>query len=132
MNDKKELIYHYPFNDPSNNNMTYSHFYMDVDTNLELFFGLLLFSGCFHLIYTNCRIIYAKYKREKKINELNEIISEREIQLLNDRCSICLEYYSKKDKISKLSCGHYFHYKCLKYWLKGNSTCPICRVIIIQ
>lgn len=33
----------------------------------------------------------------------------------------------KSDTPVILHCGHSFHAKCLKNWLKKNQTCPICR-----
>lgn len=40
-------------------------------------------------------------------------------------CVICLNniHIGKK----KLKCGHTFHKKCIKTWLKDENTCPICR-----
>lgn len=41
-------------------------------------------------------------------------------------CSICLEPYD--DFVSEtLDCGHRFHHKCIRYWLKQQSNCPNCR-----
>ena len=32
----------------------------------------------------------------------------------------------------KLSCGHLFHFRCLKSWLERQQTCPTCRSSILQ
>ncbi len=48
-------------------------------------------------------------------------------------CSICLDYItSEKSKLVK--CGHIYHYKCIKEWIKYNINiksniyaCPLCR-----
>ncbi|EFO14719.2 hypothetical protein LOAG_13798 [Loa loa] len=29
--------------------------------------------------------------------------------------------------ISALRCGHLFHFRCIKYWLTEQETCPECR-----
>ena len=42
-------------------------------------------------------------------------------------CAICLK--ELKQPI-ELSCSHRFHNKCITKWLKINSSCPICRVVI--
>jgi len=61
--------------------------------------------------------------------------------LTNDtECSICLAPYQFADRIpmtsdvepsevSKLVCGHVFHYDCAKSWFKNTSKneCPFCR-----
>jgi hypothetical protein len=42
-----------------------------------------------------------------------------------ESCSICTEDLPSNTRPTK--CGHYMHEKCLKTWLKNNSTCPMCR-----
>ena len=41
-------------------------------------------------------------------------------------CSICLENFKKKSKVSKTPCNHVFHYKCIKDWLYKNAKNPKC------
>lgn len=42
-------------------------------------------------------------------------------------CFICGKHQKYKCKILKLSCGHVFHYKCIKNWLiENNLKCVIC------
>ena len=44
-----------------------------------------------------------------------------------ETCSICLHSFSQKF-VWKLSCNHYFHYKCIEKWSDlENYTCPLCR-----
>lgn len=65
-------------------------------------------------------------------------------------CSICLEDINNDNtrqttqpKKIDLPCNHNFHYPCIKQWIeteneqkselfKSNSTCPICRVLLIK
>lgn len=42
-------------------------------------------------------------------------------------CTICLENVNN----SPMECGHIFHTKCIKKWLKENDTCPNCRVELV-
>lgn len=42
------------------------------------------------------------------------------------KCVMCLD---KMMPIDSLNCGHSFHNKCIKRWLRNNSTCPICRAL---
>lgn len=43
-------------------------------------------------------------------------------------CVICMEDYSKKDKIDirTMDCGHEYCLKCSVNWFKDNKKCPIC------
>lgn len=51
-----------------------------------------------------------------------------------NKCMICLEYTNKDTKSIHLDCGHIFHSKCMKKFLKKNyynkKTCPLCRELI--
>lgn len=44
-----------------------------------------------------------------------------------NECSICLMKIKSKTKEKKLSCGHFFHAKCIRQWSLYNKTCPNCR-----
>ena len=41
-------------------------------------------------------------------------------------CSICLEEFKKKSKVSKTPFNHVFYYKCIKDWLYKNAKNPKC------
>lgn len=46
----------------------------------------------------------------------------------DERCPICLDDYKPLDQVLKLpECTHWLHKPCLEQWLKGASTCPVCR-----
>ncbi|KAJ7368516.1 hypothetical protein DFH08DRAFT_676531, partial [Mycena albidolilacea] len=46
----------------------------------------------------------------------------------DQRCPICLDDYQPADPVMKLGdCRHWLHKECLEQWLKGASTCPVCR-----
>lgn len=63
-----------------------------------------------------------------------------------NECPICLDYVSydyivKKDILNRKNyngvlqlnkCKHIFHYNCLIEWFKRESTCPLCRLKIID
>lgn len=66
-----------------------------------------------------------KYKNIKKNKNLENKKFEK------DSCQICLELLSENNLLRNLDCNHYFHKKCLDYWLtKKSNTCPLCRKII--
>ncbi|XP_051971879.1 E3 ubiquitin-protein ligase TTC3-like isoform X2 [Xyrauchen texanus] len=45
---------------------------------------------------------------------------------IEDPCIICHEEMNSED-VCVLECRHGFHRKCIKLWLKEQSTCPTCR-----
>merc|ERR1712062_35477 len=83
-------------------------------------------------------------EQRQKINTVNiSNLDKREAtsSLTNEtQCSICLGPFKFSDKIpitsdeepdevSKLLCGHVFHYKCAKKWFSNTNRneCPFCR-----
>ena len=50
-------------------------------------------------------------------------------QIQNDVCPICFE---KDDLVANEKCGHRFHTECLVKWLQHKSSCPVCRVKLID
>ncbi|GAB2295156.1 hypothetical protein Dimus_029330 [Dionaea muscipula] len=42
-------------------------------------------------------------------------------------CAICKEKLVMGDEMQELPCKHTFHPPCLKPWLDGHNSCPICR-----
>ncbi|GLH12436.1 Uncharacterized protein GBIM_17189 [Gryllus bimaculatus] len=42
-------------------------------------------------------------------------------------CSICRTLFVATDVVFRTKCGHLFHFRCLKLWLKGSKSCPQCR-----
>ena len=71
-------------------------------------------------------------KKKKVINNLREILDEKEItQSILEKgeqknCSICLEDFVVGDKIIYLPCFHYYHSKCIDTWVKNSDKCPLC------
>lgn len=47
-------------------------------------------------------------------------------------CAVCLCAFSDSDVLRLLPlCSHTFHIHCIDTWLLSNSTCPLCRSLII-
>ena len=122
----------YPFDNNNDyyNQPSYEEHYNQTSNNadgllngLQIFLGLLSFSGLVQVLYINCKGCYDDCSRNKKIK--NRKIKDNE--LLLTECSICLDNYKIDDKISILSCEHFFHKKCLDQWLIKKEECPLCR-----
>jgi len=63
-----------------------------------------------------------EFSKESKVN-----IKEESVSI----CSICLESNKNDENVSeKLICGHLYHKDCISQWLKNNTTCPLCRVVL--
>lgn len=46
----------------------------------------------------------------------------------DEHCCICLEQYGRRDTITTLPCGHFFHHSCIRPWLQDQQrVCPICK-----
>ena len=43
-------------------------------------------------------------------------------------CTICLD--ECKNNLGVIECGHVFHIKCVKNWIKDKQKCPNCRKIL--
>lgn len=51
----------------------------------------------------------------------------------DSQCVICLEEYEERDVLRVLPhCGHDFHMACIHVWLEQNSTCPVCRISLLD
>ena len=52
----------------------------------------------------------------------------------NCECTICANCIgnSRRKFVTKLTCGHVFHPKCINRWLVSQLTCPNCRYKIYQ
>jgi hypothetical protein len=46
----------------------------------------------------------------------------KNIRLMKSKCSICLEFKPE----CHLTCGHYFHAKCIGAWLSQHKNCASC------
>jgi len=42
-------------------------------------------------------------------------------------CCICMCEFEPGERVTTMPCGHCYHSSCIKQWLDGNNTCPVCR-----
>ena len=43
-----------------------------------------------------------------------------------DSCLICLEGFTHRERIVRLSCQHIFHVACINKWFTVRTVCPLC------
>ncbi len=84
---------------------------------------------------------YIGYCAEKifgKSNELSKryrlttaLKKEIPVTIYYESCTICLELiieiWDTEPTVCVTTCGHIFHYECLKKWFTQKKQCPICR-----
>jgi len=71
---------------------------------------------------------FRKYRQlTSNMNEQFDDATEKELTACGHVCIICRDHM-KKGK--RLTCGHVFHFFCLRDWLQQQQTCPTCRAEI--
>ncbi|OHT00866.1 hypothetical protein TRFO_32391 [Tritrichomonas foetus] len=71
----------------------------------------------------------AKKKEEKpkpKVSLKLRDLTEAEVKD-EATCAICLDTFKTGTKVAELKCGHIYHEDCVKPWVDGHTTCPVCR-----
>src|ERR1700719_1829371 len=90
---------------------------------------LFLLINPFILFIISFYRLYPRFNNKYDRQDKNMIVR---ISLLDsdnkkDECCMCLENYSKHQKILILECNHFFHYRCITEWLQNKTSCPLCR-----
>ena len=67
----------------------------------------------------------------KNKNELLIDFEDIEANKSEQICSICVQEYSKGERILKLECEHLFHETCIQECIKYKPVCPLCRHEVI-
>ena len=84
---------------------------------------------------------YLGYCAEKAFGKRNELSKryrliaalkkEIPVTIYYESCGICLdlilEIWNTEAKASITTCGHIFHYDCIRKWFNQKKICPICR-----
>lgn len=109
-------------------------FYRVCDFSLEwtLFQIVMAVLHLYFNIWTPAKEGWLSLKQRHQVNQkLNSLPSatEKEIDELEDVCSICLEEL-KAAKVTP--CRHYFHSLCLRKWLNVQDKCPMCHTALLS
>ena len=55
-------------------------------------------------------------------------ITQQHLDEKKDQCSVCMENYKLGEEVMKCpNCKNLIHDDCIRGWLAGNETCPLCR-----
>jgi hypothetical protein len=68
----------------------------------------------------------AKIIKQFKVIKIDrQIFSKSNDHLGSVHCTICLEEWKLKERVTELPCNHFFHQECIEKWLTGNRKCPL-------
>ena len=100
---------------------------------LIIYFIINLLPNYFKKINERIDKYFTNHFRNKKLNNVikkSENIKQKRIFTnRDDLCCICLEKGGTVYLL--LDCGHIYHKKCLKQWIKNKNECPLCRQNVI-
>lgn len=71
----------------------------------------------------------AGYSNKNKLDVIRMLHEYFDYEAPELECAICTD---SSHRLFKLPCNHEFHYKCLKKWVKKNTSCPMCRCSILN
>ncbi len=66
-----------------------------------------------------------KLKKEKMIKKY--FVKNDKDEFEEPNCCICLCLMKIGENVTRLKCGHIFHFKCLDKWVQNKDACPFCR-----
>ena len=69
--------------------------------------------------------IKIKLKKEKMSKKY--FVKNDKDEFEEPNCCICLSGMKIGENVTKLKCGHIFHFKCLDKWVENKDACPFCR-----
>lgn len=58
-------------------------------------------------------------------------VSQEDIEKFS-QCLICTKDFIIHEKVFKLSCGHFYHQKCIREWLEKLAVCPRCGKVFFK
>lgn len=82
-------------------------------------------------MFQGCKVV--KYNPEKVSNQCCCLSSQNRTTIsfcLNSSCTICLEDYILGETVILCPCGHCYHNKCIKSWLRIKNICPMCKMSV--
>lgn len=102
----------------SETNFSYSSMFL-IQVNMEVF-SIVQYENSFIL----------KKPEDLQLQTLITNFCQLRLEVLKSKreCTICKKILPANSEIAKLKCGHIFHKKCIKQFLKTNYKCPKCNI----
>ena len=96
-------------------------------------YALVILIIIFYCIYfrTGLNIVREDEMREGYQQSEEYLITHISDMPANETCSICMDENRDETSVG-LECGHFFHLKCLKDWMRIRGSCPMCRRQVIN
>lgn len=88
----------------------------------------------FHvLLGRQSRIDRRQFVRET-LHRLRREHHDKNTELDNQRCPICLKEFARRRSAWRLPCGHAYHQRCIVSWFAQDihMTCPLCRADFVD
>jgi hypothetical protein len=95
---------------------------------------LIVFSPC--IGYQIFKGYMNQRQREKMKTQVIEALSKVTYSQIkigdSSECAICLGNFEEDACVTPLGCDirHYFHYECIKQWMREKNECPLCKMEI--
>jgi len=109
----------------------YTHILLLYGFNCSLIHAVILLH--MKLIFVKlCKRVSSYFKYRRLLGDMDNRYSDvgaEELEAYDDKCPICL---TGLDTGKKLPCGHIFHRTCLTSWLERHSSCPTCRMALVN
>ena len=77
-------------------------------------------------------IIHPEVRSRVLVEDNAHMIDDNNVKqnVVDEKCSICMEEYQNGERKNILPCTHIFHKKCVVKWLSQNVACPLCRGVV--
>lgn len=72
-------------------------------------------------------------RTSKKYKEIKRRLKLMKMGKTKRKCVICMMDFQVGEKILRIpKCKHIYHQECLDPWIRVHSTCPMCRVELLE
>lgn len=99
---------------------------VDLDEDLQAIQELILNDHAFIQAQTESISSYKPIFTPASEHVINEMVTVP--KFIDSVCTICYDDDYEDHQVIMSSCGHCFHYDCMRDWLLISDFCPVCRL----